>query len=686
MNFVSKKFHMRTSFISFIVVYFGCYLVNSQILLRGPYLQSPTENSIVIKWRTSTNTNSKVRFGTDGLNLSQNIVLNTNTKEHTVKISNLAPSTIYYYSVGNNSTSFTTPSARFRFKTNPIPGSEVPTRVWAIGDFGKGNAEQVAVKNSYMQYDDSSNTDVWIWLGDNVYNDGTDEEYQTKLFELNGFSDVFSWLPFWPSPGNHDYNTVWEESAFLGIPYSNIPLEDHEGPYFDLVHVPTEAEAGGFPSELELFYSFDYGDVHFLSLNSEVFDFAQTFEGIDRMKQWIEQDLIQNTRTFTIAYFHQPPYSKGSHDSDDAFELVMKAMRERVIPLLESYDIDLVVCGHSHVFERSKLIHGHYGNSFSFDPSTMLKDGSNGNFSQGNAYHKDGYSNTPDGTVYVVCGNSGSKEDAPSLDYPIMQFVDGGLDACGSFVMDIYKNRLDGKYLHMNGTVMDEFTILKSNLTVEIPDVSVCGQESVTITPTISGGSDNLHYVWSINNNTSTSVSINDQQIGNHQLTITDSLTGQVVTQNFNIVQGNNLTIVTQNDTLFAQGIANNYQWYLNGVDISGANGAFYIPQVAGSYSVSTFYGSCQSEGIFINPELNIPFIQAKGITLFPNPAHDVLTLEVNESFIGKTYQIYSSLGEIVKKGTLDSTNNLISLSKLSPGIYSIKINGLEENLRFVKK
>ena len=679
-------YFVRFKIVSFSIIYFACFLICSQTLTRGPYLQSPTESTIVIKWRTSANTNSKVRFGTDSLNLSQTLTLSNSTKEHTVKLSNLSPSTTYYYSVGNNATSFTSPSARFRFKTNPIPGSEVPTRVWAIGDFGKGNAEQVAVKNSYMQYDDSSNTDVWIWLGDNVYNDGTDQEYQTKLFELNGFSDVFNWLPFWPSPGNHDYNTVWEESAFLGIPYSNIPLEDHQGPYYDLVHVPTEAEAGGFPSDLELFYSFDYGDVHFLSLNSEVFDFAQTSQGIDRMKQWIEQDLQQNTRTFTIAYFHQPPYSKGSHDSDDAFELVMKAMRERVIPLLESYDIDLVVCGHSHVFERSKLIHGHYGNSFSFDPSTMLKDGSNGNFSQGNAYHKDGYSNTPDGTVYVVCGNSGSKEDAPSLDYPIMQFVDGGLDACGSFVMDIYKNRLDGKYLHMNGTVMDEFTILKSNLTVEIPDVSVCGQESVTITPTISGGSDNLHYVWSINNNTSTSVSINDQQIGNHQITITDSLTGQVVTQNFNIVQGNNLTIVTQNDTLFAQGIANNYQWYLNGVDISGANGAFYIPQVAGSYSVSTFYGSCQSEGIFINPELNVPFIQAKGITLFPNPAHDVLTLEVNESFIGKTYQIYSSLGEIVKKGTLDSTNNLISLSKLSPGIYSIKINGLEENLRFVKK
>lgn len=677
---------MRSKFISFSLIYFACFLVCSQTLTRGPYLQSPTENTVVIKWRTSANTNSKVSFGTDSINLSQTVSLNNSTKEHTIKLTNLAPSTTYYYSVGNNATSFTSPSARFRFKTNPIPGSEVPTRVWAIGDFGKGNAEQVAVKNSYMQYDDSSNTDVWIWLGDNVYNDGTDEEYQTKLFELNGFSDVFSWLPFWPSPGNHDYNTVWEESAFLGIPYSNIPLEDHQGPYYDMVHVPTQAEAGGFPSQLELFYSFDYGDVHFLSLNSEVYDFSQTFEGIDRMKQWIEQDLQQNTRTFTIAYFHQPPYSKGSHDSDDAFELVMKAMRERVVPLLESYDIDLVICGHSHVFERSKLIHGHYGNSFSFEPSTMLKDGSNGNFAQGNAYHKDGLANTPDGTVYVVCGNSGSKEDAPSLDYPIMQFVDGGLDACGSFVMDIYKNRLDGKYLHMNGSVLDEFTILKSNMTVELPTVYVCGQEQIAVQPIISGGSDNVHYAWSINNQTSPSISINNQQLGNHQVVITDSLTGQVVTQTFSVFQGSDLNISTQNDTLYAQGIANNYQWYLNGAPINGANGAFFIPQVAGNYSVSTFYGTCLSESVYFNPELSVSGISTFGFTLYPNPASDELNIEVNEAFRGKSFQIYSTSGELVKKGKLDSKTNRISISKLPSGTYTIRINGSQETLRFMKK
>ena len=125
---------MCTKVVSFSIIYFACFLVCSQTLTRGPYLQSPTENTVVIKWRTSANTNSKVRFGTDSLNLSQTVTLNNSTKEHTVKLSNLSPSTTYYYSVGNNTTSFTSPSARFRFKTNPIPGVAVPTRV--LGDRG----------------------------------------------------------------------------------------------------------------------------------------------------------------------------------------------------------------------------------------------------------------------------------------------------------------------------------------------------------------------------------------------------------------------------------------------------------------------------------------------------------------------------------------------------------------------
>ena len=679
---------MKSFFNQFILIVSAFLFSNTvfaQNVIRGPYLQSPTENTIVIKWRTDVSCNSRVNYGTSLGNLNQIASSSVPKTEHTITLTNLLPATTYYYEVGNTTSIFTTASEAYRFKTNPIPGVAVPTRVWAIGDFGKGNAEQVAVKNSFMQYDDSSKTDVWIWLGDNVYDDGTDEEYQTKLFELDGFSNIFNWLPFWPSPGNHDYNTVWEESAFFGIPYSNIAFEDHQGPYFDMVHVPTQAEAGGFPSQYELFYSFDYGDVHFLSLNSEVYDFTQTFSGINQMKQWIEQDLMQNTRTFTIAYFHQPPYSKGSHDSDAPEELVMKAMRERVVPLMEEYDIDLVICGHSHVFERSKLIHGHYGNSFSFDPTTMLKDSTNGNFAQGNAYRKDGLNSTPDGTVYVVCGNSGSREAAPSLNYPIMEFVDGGDQACGSFIMDIYKNRLDAKYLHMNGVVMDEFTILKSNLEVQVPDVFICEGEDVLVNPIVNGGSDSLVYQWTINNQTANSISVGIQNYGTHTLTVADSVTGQIVTRTFKVAPGNAMQIQQSNDTLYASG-STNYQWYLNGDLIVGANNSFYVPTVSGQYSVSTYFGTCQSTELAVNVELSILNLDLSGISVYPNPTIDELNLVVSEQFIGKSYQIFSTNGTLVKTGKIEVLKTQFSVAGMAKGSYSIKIANLDQAIKFVKK
>ncbi len=401
---------------------FTVLLVNtlgfSQAVIRGPYLQSPTETTVTVMWRTSANTSTKVWYGPSPSNLSDSIMINDNVTDHSIQITGLIPYTDYFYVVGNINGVLAGADSNHFFRTNPIAGTELPIRAWAIGDFGKGNTGQIDVKNSYVNYAAATHTDVWLWLGDNAYNNGEDSEYQTKVFAHTGFSDIFSWMPFWPTPGNHDYGEVWQQSALFGIPYSNISLQDHEGPYFDIVDVPELAEAGGYPSNLEVFYSFDYGNVHFLSLNSEVFDFTLTYDGINEMRDWIIQDLQQNNQLFTIVYFHQPLYSKGSHDSDDAFELVMKAMREEIIPTLENYDVDLIVCGHSHVYERSYLIHGHYGNSSTFNSSTMLMDGSNGNLSQGYPYIKDSLPSTPDGSVYVVCGNSGSNETAPVLKSP----------------------------------------------------------------------------------------------------------------------------------------------------------------------------------------------------------------------------------------------------------------------------
>jgi len=69
------------------------------------------------------------------------------------------------------------------------------------------------------------------------------------------------------------------------------------------------------------------------------------------MANWLRADLDANTNQWLIAFWHHPPYSKGSHDSDDEIELI--EMRQNIVPILEAHGVDLVVCGHSHNYERS---------------------------------------------------------------------------------------------------------------------------------------------------------------------------------------------------------------------------------------------------------------------------------------------------------------------------------------------
>ena len=88
------------------------------------------------------------------------------------------------------------------------------------------------------------------------------------------------------------------------------------------------------------------------------------------MYNWLENDLLNTTQDWIVAFWHHPPYSKGSHNSDSESYLI--DMRENFLPLLEENGVDLVLSGHSHSYERSYFLNGHYGNSNSFDPSIHM--------------------------------------------------------------------------------------------------------------------------------------------------------------------------------------------------------------------------------------------------------------------------------------------------------------------------
>ena len=413
----------------------------SKTVVRGPYLNVGTPNSMVIRWRSKHMGPGKVRIGTEYGKWTQSFSEpeKHHHYDHELQISGLNPGTKYFYEIGNRDGFYEGQSQNSYFQTSPDPGSSGPTRIWVIGDFGTGQPEQKAVAEGYLQDKGEKHTDVWVWVGDNAYNIGKDIEFQVRVFDM--YPEIFKNTVVWPCPGNHDYGSV--------------NYITHEAPYYDIFTMPTKGEAGGLPSGSESFFSFDYANIHFVSLTSEWTSWIQTPGGV--MQEWLEADLKQNKQDFTIVFWHQPPYSKGTHDSDIPYGK-MRMMRENINPICERYGVDMVLTGHSHNYERSYLINGHYGTSGSFNPRKHIVDGSNGRKSDGNAYRKKiGKANA--GTVYAVVGHSARTIPGLQLNHPA-NYV--GLDNhVGSMVIEVEGRELTARCIDDKGRVWDEFTIIK---------------------------------------------------------------------------------------------------------------------------------------------------------------------------------------------------------------------------------
>jgi hypothetical protein len=171
------------------------------------------------------------------------------------------------------------------------------------------------------------------------------------------------------------------------------------------------------------------------------------------MLRWLADDLQSTSQRWIIAFWHHPPYSKGSHDSD--FEIELVEMRENVLPILEAGGVDLVLSGHSHSYERSMFIDGHYDVSTTLMPA-MIKDPGDGREAGDGAYQKTAAPHA--GAVYVVTGTAGQVSGG-SYNHPVM-FT--SLPELGSFVLDVTGDRLDAHFVSIDSTAHDEFTIVKS--------------------------------------------------------------------------------------------------------------------------------------------------------------------------------------------------------------------------------
>lgn len=406
---------------------------------RPPYLQQLTDDRVVVRWRSDEPYAGIVHVGPAPGQWTQTLREAAADNEHRLDLNGLRPDTTYYYGVGSGA-ALQWSGDEFHFRTAPADGADAPVRAWVVGDPGYNNDRQKATRAEALSWmkahprPDRPAFDLLLTTGDNAYSSGRISEFDREL--LQPFAEHIRRAGIWPIYGNHD---------------------DRRWAFFDLFDFPERGEAGGVPSGTEHWYAFDYGPVHFVVLDSQ----DSSLDADGPMANWLERDLATSRQPWRLVLFHHPPYTKGSHDSDDKGDSNgrMAAMRENILPIFDRFGVDLVLTGHSHVYERSALIACHYGSSHSFRPAMVLDNES--------PYLKP--ASGPGGVVYAVVGASAKVNRGP-FDHPANVV---GASRGGSLIVDVEGNRLTGHYIDVNGKVFDRFVIEKSESVK--PLSGVCG-------------------------------------------------------------------------------------------------------------------------------------------------------------------------------------------------------------------
>lgn len=272
----------------------------------GPYLQNVRKDAITICWRTGTPAGSKVEYG-ESPDLSEATASAEPTRRHEVAVSGLVPGRTYHYRVRSG-------AVRSRISTfTTAPAGNAPFRFVVYSDAQRANYDHVRTVRRVGKLD----PDLVIYCGDQC-------RFGDFMYIV---SDVFRWTPFFPCIGNTDLSFS-ERDRFLAFK-ANYVLPHNER-----------------------FYSFDYGNAHFVALNS----FEDYREGSPQ-HAWLASDLEAASKTsrFIFVYFHVPPYSSGSHGKQKAC-----LDHRKLSPLFEAHGVAAVFNGHDHSYERCLVNRVHY--------------------------------------------------------------------------------------------------------------------------------------------------------------------------------------------------------------------------------------------------------------------------------------------------------------------------------------
>lgn len=218
-------------------------------------------------------------------------------------VAGLAPTHLYCYQVFSGDIALTELAP---LSTAAAPHPDDAIRFVALGDTGTGGPAQLAI----MKWISAQPFELMLFLGDIAYSSGTAAQLQNKFFTV--YRNFLRFVPVYPTLGNHERRT-------------------REGrPYFEAFVLP----------EPERYYSFDWGNVHFVAIDTTQRDSKQL--------TWLDEDLAKNKLPWVIVFGHHPMYTNSMRGPQ-------LWIRRAFSKILTDHKVDLVLTGHEHQYERFKV-------------------------------------------------------------------------------------------------------------------------------------------------------------------------------------------------------------------------------------------------------------------------------------------------------------------------------------------
>jgi hypothetical protein len=355
---------MRIGCLIILMVFYGCITGSSAVaaedttaallIIKGPYLQWPTQNSMTIMWETNIETTSRVtildtkRLHAHGRPPGHTARLSTIkdsdrlieddswTTLHEVTVTGLSPGTDYNYRVSSRDRSRrTVKSDEFSLRT--AVEKDAPFSFGITSETGGSGQPQYNIP--IFREMSLLRPDFVLLVGDMVQNGLEYGDWEKFLFAPG--KELFVNTPFYLCMGNHEM-----------LPKAGNMVD--ESPWFN--------KFMSYP-EPERYYSFDYGNSHFVAVDSiTAVDYRMTDDGdispvlrerSDGLRpgsaqyEFLVNDLKLSNAAWKFVFFHYSPYVSADYE--------VQAMRE-LCPVFEKYGVDFVITSHTIVYERSHPI------------------------------------------------------------------------------------------------------------------------------------------------------------------------------------------------------------------------------------------------------------------------------------------------------------------------------------------